>query len=56
MISGKKWIKNIKTTLIFYFFLESIYIAEARMFFSNIVELLLLLYYTAMGILSTLKV
>ena len=40
----KKWIKNIKITLDI--------IAEARIFFSNIVELLLFLYYTSIIQLS----
>ena len=46
-----KWIKNIKITLVFYFPWKSRYNCRGTDVFSNIFELLLLLYYTSMHLI-----
>ena len=47
----KKWIRNIKITLVFYFPWKSRYNWPGTDVFSNIFELLLLLYYTSMQLI-----
>ena len=46
----KKWIKNIKTTLVLYFSRKSRYNCRGTEIFSNIAELFFLLYDTSMVI------
>ena len=52
--NSKKWIDIIKITLVFYFPRKCRYDCRSTGLFSNIVELLLLLYYTFMVMLKSI--